>query len=687
MTNFMNNLSPSTDFYVAFEGQYRGSRELIKLRQEKYQPYILLLKKLFGDVKALDLGCGRGEWLELLGEYGVQAKGVDLNEGMLALCKEKGFHVSQMDALTAIKECADNSLQLVTGFHIAEHLPFAVLVQLVQEAFRVLSPGGLLILETPNSENLQVASSSFYLDPTHTNPIPSQLLSFLLAHSGFEINDVIRLNADISPQPNTWITLNDVLKGVSRDYAAIGQKGYEGLSVENTILQISKDSGVSLDHLIERFDKQMSDLHACMQTARDAHHRVRRLETPLRVANTIFKKAKNTLVQLLSGKRLLVDISELVNVDAGTGVQRVARSVLTELLKNPPKGFHVLPVYASTNGPGYTFANHFVAHVLGQKSAKDDVLVQPQSGDVFLGLDLQHHVTRTQAATLAHYRAEGVKVFFVVYDLLPIQFPQFWESRHLVDQMHAEWLKVVTQSDGAICISKTVAEELRDWISKNSISHSPQFQIGWFHLGADIGGPRFSAEPTSQIENSLLEAIGKKPSFLMVGTLEPRKGYAQVLDAFELLWANGCDVNLVIVGKKGWLIDDFFRKLVAHPELNKRLFWVKDTDDQGLQQLYSQCTCLIAASYGEGFGLPLIEAAQKGIPVIARNISVFHEVAGEGAYYFHGDQAQDLAKEIQEWLKLFEDKRHPDSSQIHWSTWSQSTNQLWSQISHFLRAK
>jgi glycosyltransferase involved in cell wall biosynthesis/SAM-dependent methyltransferase len=684
----MNKNPQSIDFYVAFEGQYRGSRELIKLRQEKYLPYILFLKQLFGNVSALDLGCGRGEWLELLGEYGVLARGIDLSEAMLSICREKGFQVFHSDALAALKDCPDSSIQLITGFHISEHLPFVVLVELVQEAYRALSPGGILILETPNSENLQVASSTFYLDPTHTNPIPSQLLSFLLAHSGFEFNDVVRLNADISPSSNAWITLNDVLKGVSRDYAAIGQKGFENLSAgHSSILNISKESGVSLDHLIERFDKQMSDLHAAMQIARDAHHRVRRLEAPLRGVNTLLKKAKHILQQTFSGKQLLVDISELVNVDAGTGVQRVTRSVLTELLKNPPKGFRVMPVYASTNESGYKFANHFMANLLGQKSIEDDALVQPRAGDVFLGLDLQHHVTRTQAATLAHYRTEGVKVFFVVYDLLPIQFPQFWESRHLVDQMHAEWLKVVIQSDGAICISKTVADELRDWISKNSIPHSPQFQMGWFHLGADLGGPRFSAVPSSQLESELLKALGKKLSFLMVGTLEPRKGYAQVLDAFELLWASGSDVNLIIVGKKGWLTDEFFRKLVAHSELNKRLFWVKDTDDEGLQELYSQCTCLIAASYGEGFGLPLIEAAQKGIPVIARDIPVFHEVAGEGAYYFSGNQPEDLAKGIEAWIRLFGEKRHPDSSQIRWSTWSQSAAQLWSQICDFRRSK
>jgi glycosyltransferase involved in cell wall biosynthesis len=328
-----------------------------------------------------------------------------------------------------------------------------------------------------------------------------------------------------------------------------------------------------------------------------------------------------------------------------------------------------------------------MAKFLGQDGHAEDELVKPRPGDVFLGLDLQHHVTRTQAATLAHYRSEGVRVYFVVYDLLPIQFPQFWESRHLVNQMHEEWLKVVAQGDGAVCISKTVADQLGQWVKNSGIAHAPQFQIGWFHLGADLGGPGISTPVTSELDPVLVDAIHKRPSFLMVGTLEPRKGYAQVLEAFELLWSAGKDINLIIVGKKGWLVDELSRKLITHPELSKHLYWVQDAGDEGLQQLYAQSTCLIAASYGEGFGLPLIEAAQKGISVIARDIPIFHEVAADGAYYFQGEGAKDLAKDIEAWLKLYEQNQHPSSSHIQWSTWSQSTAQLWSQIMALENAK
>ena len=120
----------------------------------------------------------------------------------------------------------------------------------------------------------------------------------------------------------------------------------------------------------------------------------------------------------------------------------------------------------------------------------------------------------------------------------------------------------------------------------------------------------------------------------MVGTVEPRKGHRQALAAMEHLWAAGIDVNLVIVGKKGWMMNDMAGQIEGHPELNNRLFWLREVSDEMLDQIYRSAHALLAASEGEGFGLPLIEAAQHGLPIIARDIPVFVEVAGEHAYYF-----------------------------------------------------
>jgi glycosyltransferase involved in cell wall biosynthesis len=162
----------------------------------------------------------------------------------------------------------------------------------------------------------------------------------------------------------------------------------------------------------------------------------------------------------------------------------------------------------------------------------------------------------------------------------------------------------------------------------------------------------------------------------MVGTVEPRKGHAQVLRAFELLWARGVDANLVIVGKQGWMVEKFIAWLRDHEELGKRAFWLDGISDEYLEHVYAACSCLIAASEGEGFGLPLIEAAQHGLAVMARDIPVFREVAGEHAQYFRGAEASALAEACEKWLEAYARGAHPKPQGMPWLTWKQSAERI-----------
>jgi glycosyltransferase involved in cell wall biosynthesis len=162
----------------------------------------------------------------------------------------------------------------------------------------------------------------------------------------------------------------------------------------------------------------------------------------------------------------------------------------------------------------------------------------------------------------------------------------------------------------------------------------------------------------------------------MVGTIEPRKSHAQVLDAFELLWQRGSDAMLVIVGRPGWMTAAFVARLRAHPEAGKRLLWIEDATDEMLERLYESCSALILASRGEGFGLPLVEAAQRGLPIIARDLPVFREVARDHAFYFADDAPQALAQSIEAWLALREKGTHPLSRGMPFLTWAQSAAQL-----------
>jgi hypothetical protein len=268
-------------------------------------------------------------------------------------------------------------------------------------------------------------------------------------------------------------------------------------------------------------------------------------------------------------------------------------------------------------------------------------------------------------------RSRGVDIHFVVYDLLPLLRPDCFDQAGL--PTFRLWYEAIAElADGVICISRTVADEFKRWLPQAMPMRGRPLRIGWFHLGADLV-PTAAAE---DIEGVLPFDLGGKPSFLMVGTIEPRKGHAQTLAAFEALWARGHDVNLVLIGKPGWRVESLVGQLREHAEAGKRLFWLERADDTQLIAMYQTASALLAPSEGEGFGLPLIEAAQYGRPIIARDLPVFEEVAGEHAFYFSGMQPEPMADAIERWLTLFASGNEPRSTGMPWLTWRDSARQL-----------
>jgi len=214
------------DLYLEFEASFRGSPELVRERLKRNLDYFQFDPEQ-PSLPVLDLGCGRGEWLQLLKEEGIRAIGVDSNTAMIESCKQAGLEVHMGDALQYLAALPANSLGGLTAFHIIEHLPLGVLVRLIDEARRVVCPGGVVIFETPNPENLITGACNFYVDPTHRNPLPPALVAFLLKARGFE-------RVEIDPRhpgdPSLLlqgtdeainVPLNRLLFG-PQDYAAIG---------------------------------------------------------------------------------------------------------------------------------------------------------------------------------------------------------------------------------------------------------------------------------------------------------------------------------------------------------------------------------------------------------------------------------------------------------------------------------
>lgn len=214
-------------FYLAFEDHFRGTREDIVNRLKVYLPLIEKANVGTPDAPILDVGCGRGEWLELLRESGYTARGLDINRVMIEQCQARGLEVIAGDVIDYLASLPDNSLGAVTGFHIIEHLPFKMLMRLFSETVRVIKPQGLVIFETPNPDNVLVGSNTFYLDPTHINPLPSPTIKFMAETCGLYNTQIITLhpypeNAKINGQ-GVAERFNDLFYG-PQDYAVVGYK-------------------------------------------------------------------------------------------------------------------------------------------------------------------------------------------------------------------------------------------------------------------------------------------------------------------------------------------------------------------------------------------------------------------------------------------------------------------------------
>lgn len=214
-------------FYLAFENRFRGTEEEIS---ERLSDYTKIFSQLDTSVKkkpVLDIGCGRGEFLSFAQSLGFTPIGVDLNENMVSEAQKRGFKAIQEDAVSFLSKQKDNSMAVISGFHLVEHIPFEDILTLFSECYRVITPGGFILFETPNPENVIIGSCNFYTDPSHLNPIPPHLLQFTAEYQGFSPVNILRLRANvIDTDENLPKGLDGIVERFSSspDYAIVGYK-------------------------------------------------------------------------------------------------------------------------------------------------------------------------------------------------------------------------------------------------------------------------------------------------------------------------------------------------------------------------------------------------------------------------------------------------------------------------------
>jgi len=323
------------NFYRAFEDKYRGSRELITSRLEVYLPFVRPLLEHYPHAKSLDLGCGRGEWLGLLSSAGFDAKGVDLDEGMLEACYRLGLNAEKGDALTALRALPDASTAVVSAFHLVEHIPFEQLQVLVGEALRVLAPGGLLIMETPNPENIVVAGCDFYTDPSHMKPIPPQLLSFVAEHVGYERVKVLRLQeASELRDAQRPLNLGTVLDSVSPDYAVVAQKAGSQAVLECNAMAFQREYGVTLRDLADRYNLQRdAQLNKALAKAQQALAKAQQAEMKSVQAEAAAARAAEILDTVLTSRswRITAPLRQIMALLRGDDLRNAKQGVKRQL--------------------------------------------------------------------------------------------------------------------------------------------------------------------------------------------------------------------------------------------------------------------------------------------------------------------------------------------------------------------
>ena len=268
-----------------------------------------------------------------------------------------------------------------------------------------------------------------------------------------------------------------------------------------------------------------------------------------------------------------------------------------------------------------------------------EITVRP--GDWLIQTMINANVLDFDAGYLKSFQEAGGHLGVVLHDIIAEEHPEFFKPRD--GRNFSRWLRRITSFDGIFAVSKATEDTFKAWLKRTGVNSSAQ--TGYFHLGADF---KLTTEPNQATLNTELTA---RPTFLQVSTLEPRKGHSQLLSAFERLWAAGEQVNLVFVGRRGWMVNSLVRRIKRHPELNHRLFWFPHASDAELATLYDQATAVVVASEAEGFGLSVVEGLWHGRPVIARDISVFREVGGNSLTYFSSNTPEAIAKAVQTVLK------------------------------------
>lgn len=376
-------------------------------------------------------------------------------------------------------------------------------------------------------------------------------------------------------------------------------------------------------------------------------------------------------------KRLLVDVSHQVYSTQKSGIPRVVNKIAAALLQTDQSDFSFEFVMI-LNGELYT-ARRFTERILSLETGSlgIDEKIEIQRGDQILILDNAWDKLPSYLPYFEKVRSFQGKIGTVVNDLLPTQHPEWFPKDFLA--VFLSTLPLICQwNDILFCISQTTRKDMAAWVQRNCPQEISRLQLLTFTQGAEIGDTDTQKSPIREsLQQFLQNAKAEKACiFVQVSVIQPRKGQDYALDAFEKLWSRDKNYRLIYVGGKGWMADELYERILNHPEAGKRFFYTGRASESELVEILDQSTALISPSRGEGYGLPVVEAALRGLPVLVSDIPIYHEVVGEGGLFFSLDNTDTLCDcvcEISQWTDAM---RKEKAAKVPVGTWQQGANEL-----------
>ena len=335
-----------------------------------------------------------------------------------------------------------------------------------------------------------------------------------------------------------------------------------------------------------------------------------------------------------------MDVSTILKHDAHTGIQRVVKAVCKELRDQPWPGISVFPAAADKSSPYRVVATPLLA-------ADGDFGPGPlelKAGDLFLGLDLAAQTLNRYEWQVRGWRRNGARLAAVVYDLLPVLRPD-WFNPRLVRNF-SKWIALLgRQADIILPISHSVSHDVQRYLSANQPSRMGEIAVHVLPLSGDLG--QFVTGARMPVHDPVVAAMLQRPSILMVGTIEPRKGHAVALARHRENWAARPDAPLLVMaGQGGWKTERLQAELARLALADDGVVWLGKVSDEQLDRFYRACAGVLVASYGEGYCLPLHEALAYGKPALARDLPVLRELEAPGIRYFSNESPAELGSKM-----------------------------------------